>query len=184
MSDFAKMLPPAYAWLDEINPLPRMVAEGLRLFGTAEAAGAADNPAIIGWAAEVGEAVACAYRADAVPWCGLFMAVVAARAGKSVPAQPLWALNWRSFGVAADVPALGDVLVFRRPGGGGHVGLYVGEDERAYHVLGGNQGNRVCISRIAKGRLAAARRPAYRVAPACVVPVWLAALGALSTNER
>ena len=35
---------------------------------------------------------------------------------------------------------LGDILTFKR-NGGGHVGLYVGEDKDCYHVLGGNQGN-------------------------------------------
>jgi cell wall-associated NlpC family hydrolase len=45
---------------------------------------------------------------------------------------------------------LGDVLVFRR-GGGGHVALYVGEDEEAFHVLGGNQADR-CASRDSPAR--------------------------------
>jgi hypothetical protein len=43
--------------------------------------------------------------------------------------------------------------VFTRSGGG-HVGLYVGEDATHYHVLGGNQANLVSIMRLAKGRLA------------------------------
>jgi hypothetical protein len=50
------------------------------------------------------------------------------------------------------------VLVFQRPGGG-HLGFYVGEDERAYHVLGGNQGDCVSITRIAKDRCIAIRWP-------------------------
>lgn len=110
------------------------------------------------------------------------MAVVAKRAGKTPPEGPLWALNWRRFGVAAPAPALGDVLVFQRPAGG-HVGLYVGEDAAAFHVLGGNQGDRVCILRVARGRLKAARRPAYATTPASVRPVRLALGGALSADE-
>jgi cell wall-associated NlpC family hydrolase len=77
---------------------------------------------------------------------------------------------------------LGDVLVFQRTGGG-HVGLYVGEDEAAFHVLGGNQGDRVCIARIARHRLYSARRPAYRAMPATVRTYSLAPAGALSANE-
>jgi len=41
----------------------------------------------------------------------------------------------------------------------GHVGFYAGEDERAYHVLGGNQSDSVSITRIPKDRLLEARWP-------------------------
>ncbi len=154
----------AFPWLGEAPP--RMIVEAMRLIGTREAPGGADNPVILGWAREAGVA---GYRADAVPWCGLFMAIVAHRAGKAVPAGPLWAANWARFGVAVAGPAmLGDVLVFRRPGGGGHVGLYAGEDEGAFHVLGGNQSDTVSIARLARPRLVTTRRPAYRMTPASV----------------
>jgi uncharacterized protein (TIGR02594 family) len=150
------MLPSRYAWLAR-EPGPKMIVEALKLYGTMEKPGTADNPIIIGWAKEVGGEVADVYRADSIPWCGLFMAVVAKRAGKEPPKHPLWALSWSAFGAKADTPALGDVLVFTR-GTGGHVGLYVGEDATAFHVLGGNQSDRVCIARIAKARLYAAHR--------------------------
>jgi uncharacterized protein (TIGR02594 family) len=154
-----------------------MIVEALKLFGTMEKPGAANNPTIVAWAKEVGGEVADVYKADSIPWCGLFMAVVAKRAGKELPKHPLWALSWSAFGAKAPAPALGDVLVFT------HVGLYVGEDASAFHVLGGNQSDRVCITRIAKARLYAARRPLYRVEPANVRPIHLEATGALSLNE-
>ena len=172
-------LPPAYAWIDGLPDLPRMVREARALYGVAEAPGAANNPQILGWAQEIG---ATAYRADTMAWCGLFMGVVAKRAGKVLPDGPLWALNWRHFGNPAAPPGLGDTLIFQRPSGG-HVGLYVGEDATAFHVLGGNQGDRVCILRVARSRLVAARRPAYGVTPTSVRPILLAATGALSANE-
>lgn len=175
-------LPPAYRWLTTLAPLPRMVSEALKLFGTVEAAGAANSPTIIGWADEVGGKVEDVYKADAIPWCGLFMAVVAKRAGKEVPTDPLWALNWNKFGVRAGQPCLGDVLTFTRPSGG-HVGLYVGEDATAYHVLGGNQSDQVCFTRIAKLRLSGVRRPRYNVQPATVRPFILQGGGQLSKNE-
>ena len=65
----------------------------------------------------------------------------------------------------------------------GHVGFYAGEDDSHYHVLGGNQSDRVCITRVSKGRLYAARRPLYRVQPGNIRPVHLEATGALSLNE-
>jgi len=175
------MLPSRYGWLAR-EPGPKMLVEALKLYGTLEAPGAKNNPTIVAWAKEVGGEVADVYKADSIPWCGLFMAVVAKRAGKEPPPHPLWALSWSAFGAKADAPALGDVLVFTRSGGG-HVTLYVGEDRDAFHCLGGNQSDRVCIERIAKGRLYAARRPLYRVRPANVRPIHLDATGALSLNE-
>ena len=124
------------------------------------------------------------YLEDGIPWCGLFMAVVAKRGGKPVVEDPLWARSWVNFGKDGSAkPQLGDVLVFRRGQGSGHVGLYVGEDYGAYHVLGGNQSDGVTITRIAKDRCIAVRRPAYRKAPETAKPVQLAATGAPSVNE-
>jgi hypothetical protein len=47
-------------------------------------------------------------------------------------------LNWNGFNKEKTM-MLG-VLTFKRKGGG-HVGIYVGEDSKCYHVLGGNQSN-------------------------------------------
>ena len=176
-----KPLPPAYGWIDDLRPLPRMLEEARKLYGTFEVAGPGNNAAIMGWAKETG--LTKTFTADSIPWCGLFMAVVAKRAGKTVVEGPLWARNWAKFGIPADRAQLGDILVFRRAQGSGHVGLYVGEDYGAFHVLGGNQSDGVTITRIARDRCIAIRRPAYRKAPASAKPVQLAANGVLSTNE-
>lgn len=174
------MLPLQYRWLEKVPQLPKMVAEGLKLFGTIETPGAGDNPTIKAWAKEVG--LQNVYTADSIPWCGLFIAVVAQRAGKAFVSSPLWALSWSKFGEQAGQPRLGDVLTFTRKGGG-HVGIYIGEDASAYHVLGGNQSDAVTITRIAKIRLYRVRRPVYKVMPSSVQPVVLAANGVLSRNE-
>jgi uncharacterized protein (TIGR02594 family) len=171
-------LPAAYAWLAD-EPGPRMLAEALKLHGTLETPGWRDNPVIMAWAKETGVR---GYSADSVPWCGLFMAVVALRAGKEPPPKPLWALNWARWGENGGQPELGDVLVFVRPGGG-HVGLYVGEDGIAYHVLGGNQSNAVSIARINKDRLYACRAYFAVGKPANVRPVLLEASGRVSADE-
>ena len=171
-------LPSHYAWLAQ-EPGPKMLIEALKLYGTAEKAGPANNPVILAWAAECGIR---GYGADSIPWCGLFIAVVARRAGKPLPKNPLWARDWAAWGEPSLKPALGDVLVFSRDSGG-HVGLYVGEDGLAYHVLGGNQGDAVSIKRIARNRLIAARRYYAAGAPANVRAIRLVASGALSANE-
>lgn len=177
-------LPAAYRWLLDIaateGPLPRMIDEALKLVGTIETPGVGNNPTILAWAKETG--LGRVYTTDSIPWCGLFMAVVALRSAKPVPSSPLWALSWSKFGVDAGQPRLGDVLTFVREGGG-HVALYIGEDATAYHVLGGNQSDKVGFTRIAKARLYRARRPAYRNMPATAVPHILAANGVISTNE-
>jgi uncharacterized protein (TIGR02594 family) len=172
-------LPAQYSWLSKETG-PKMLIEALKLFGTVEGPGTADNPTILAWAAEIGQGQT--YSHDSIPWCGLFIGLVAKRAGKDIASSPLWALSWADFGKPAPVPMLGDVLTFKRTGGG-HVALYVGEDATAYHALGGNQSDQVCIIRIAKSRLYKARRPFYTVQPANVRPIILAATGKLSNNE-
>lgn len=172
-------LPAAYAWL-AAEPAPRMLLEALRLYGTVETPGKGSNPTILAWAKEVG--LDRVYTADSVPWCGLFMAVIAMRAGKRLPAKPLWALSWGTWGEDGGQPELGDVLVFTRDGGG-HVGIYVGEDATAYHVLGGNQKDAVTIARVAKERLYACRAYYAVGRPPNVRPVVLTSAGELSQDE-
>lgn len=151
-------LPEKYAWLATIGPLPKMVTEALKELGTKEVGGAGNNKHILEWAKEVKQQAV--YTADSIPWCGLFMAVVSKRAGKSSPSNPLWALNWATMGKAVGQPILGDILTFTRESGG-HVGIYIGEDKDTFHVLGGNQGDMVSFTRVYKRRLYAARRPSF-----------------------
>jgi uncharacterized protein (TIGR02594 family) len=172
-------LPANYQWL-ATEGAPRHLLKALELYGVTEKVGTSNNPVIMGWAKELG--LEKVYTADSIPWCGLFAAIIIHRAGRPVIDQPLWALNWNKFGVKVNQPMLGDILTFSR-NGGGHVGLYVGEDNIAYHVLGGNQGDKVCVSRIGKDRLSQARRPAYNSQPTNIRKIVLSAQGALSKNE-
>lgn len=174
-------IPKQYAWLGTIGTLPRMVQEGLKLLGTLEVQGSGNSPTIMGWAKETGLDKE-GYSADATPWCGLYAAVVAQRAGKPVPKHPLWALNWAGFGTPEHQPCLGDVLTFIRSGGG-HVAMYIGEDQTAYHVLGGNQSDSVSITRLDKKRLYRVARAPMQTPPPTVKPYIVAAAGGLSTNE-
>lgn len=175
---------PGYEWLDDLGTLPKLLQEALKLHGTVETPGKKSNPIIMAWATELGiPALGYKYSDDSVPWCGLFAAIVSKRAGKEVVKGPLYALNWSTFGTAQAAPELGDLLTFKRDGGG-HVGFYVAEDADAYHVLGGNQSDKVCVTRIAKSRLFKARRPAFKTAlPPSVKRYHVSAKGKLSTNE-
>lgn len=170
-------IPDRYSFLLS-EPWPRMLLEALRLYGIQETQGPRNTPEIMAWAKEL----KITYLSDSVPWCGLFMAIVARRAGKPTPKIPLWARAWADWGLTSDVPMLGDVLVFCR-GSGGHVGLYVAEDGECYHVLGGNQGDAVSIVRIARPRLIAARRFYKAEIPANVRVIVLSGDGKVSVNE-
>lgn len=181
------MLPSQYQWLGKLTGLPNTITQALALFGVQEVVGKGSNKTIIGWRDELNHAGAkvAGFSDDDIAWCGLFAAIVAYRrmgVAKEVVEEPLWARNWANYGVKSKTPGLGDVLVFER-GSGGHVGFYIAEDAGAYHVLGGNQSNKVSIARVLKSRLIAARRPHYNVQPDSVKPYRVKTEGALSTNE-
>lgn len=136
-------------WLDEAR----------RLQGTREVSGPKSNPVILDWASSLG----IPYQGDDIPWCGLFVAhcVGSSLPGEALPTNPLGARNWERFGVHC-TPSEGAVLVFWRESkasGKGHVAFYIGEDDQAFHVLGGNQSDAVNIARVAKSRLVDSRWP-------------------------
>ena len=133
--------------------------EARRLVGTQEKLGAGSNETIIHWA----KSCNIDYKSDDIPWCGLFVAhcVAATLPEEPLPSSPLMARSWGKFGKKSD-PVEGAVLVFWRESptaSTGHVGFYRGEDDDAYHVLGGNQSDSVNTCRIGKDRLLHARWP-------------------------
>lgn len=176
-------IPSQYKWLEN-EGAPKVLVEALKLVGIREVVGQRHNPIILSWAEELG--IRNIYTNDELPWCGLAMGYVALKAGKNIPLKGwdiLRALKWAAFGTKVSQAKLGDVLIFQRPGGG-HVGIYVGEDDTHYHVLGGNQSNMFGFTRIAKSRLAAIRRPEYNIGvPPNVRRVFLKPTGIVSDNE-
>lgn len=187
-------LPKQYAWL-AAEGAPRMLVEALKLHGTLETPGSADNPRIIAWADEVKAKAPTPYNNwagdfyndDGIPWCGLAMAIAAVRAGRQPPNKYLSALAWAEGGPGwVKVPKaevmLGDIMIFRRKGGG-HVAMYVGEDKTHVHMLGGNQSDAFNIRRKPKSELFAVIRPAYNNRPANVRKVALSSAGVVSGSE-
>ncbi len=171
-----------FSFLEKIPVLPKMVRFGLDLMGTTEVVGKGSNLEIMKWAKAVG--LDKIYGDDDIAWCGLFIAYLVHLSGRDPVKAPLWARNWAKWGepVDPDEAKLGDILVFVRSGGG-HVGIYIAEDKETFYVLGGNQGNSVSITRIAKNRLLAVRRPAYNSQPESVKKYFVHAGGSISTNE-
>jgi uncharacterized protein (TIGR02594 family) len=94
-------------------------------------------------------------------WCGAFMAYVAKRARRQPPANPNMAVSWKNFGrpVLASFARPGDVVVMRT-GKRFHVSLFHHFDERRQYVylFGGNQSDRVQLSRYRASSIVAVRR--------------------------
>jgi uncharacterized protein (TIGR02594 family) len=161
------------------------------LTGTKEIPGARSNPLILSWVKSLGARYPRLrpnidwYRDDDTPWCGLAIAEVVGECdpGFEPPAAPLGAINWAPWGVQLEGPALGAVMVFRRPGGN-HVALYEGEDATHFHIRGGNQSNMINVTRKAKNQLVRGgiRWPKGYPLPE-IKAVKKAAAGAVSINE-
>ncbi|MES2667936.1 MAG: TIGR02594 family protein [Pseudomonadota bacterium] len=157
----AKALAAADAALEKVKPLspdlPWMI-EARSVFGLHETR---DNATLRLWLRSDGETLG---DPAALPWCGDYVDTCIRNALETEPypsalkENPYWARNWLFFGQAVP-PTYGAVLVFSR-NGGGHVGFAVGQDSTDFYVLGGNQGNGVNITRIAKDRLLGSRWPA------------------------
>ena len=146
---------------------PRWMTYARTLVGVREIKGPRHSATIMGWlkALAAGRKLGSTITSDEVAWCGTFCAHVFDHAGVPLPKIPERAKSWAGWGRQLLGARAGCVLVFGRQGGG-HVGLYVGEDDGdptaapgsarrqpAFHVLGGNQGDAVSIVRIAKDRL-------------------------------
>lgn len=175
-------LPNKYHYL-LLEPGPKILKYALNLYGTKEIQGKDDNPIIMDWAKRVG--IERTYTDDDIAWCSLFLMYVVSHTGKPIIGTNLMAQSWLRWGQEASRPELGDILVFWRGNKNsrfGHVAIYVGEDEKYYHVLGGNQDDQVNITRINKNRLLGARR-FYNVKPINVRPIRLGASGPISINE-
>ena len=180
-------LPSQYRWLNKIKTLPNNIANALEFYGVQEIVGKGSNKTIIEWRDQLNQAGVTikGYSDDDIPWCGLFVAIVIFFRKDNpheVVKDPLWARNWLNYGINATTAALGDVLVFAR-NSGGHVGFYIGEDTTCYHVLGGNQSNKVNITRVQKSRCIGIRRPTYNIRPDSAKRYHLASTGTISKNE-
>lgn len=88
---------------------------------------------------------------DETPWCSSFACWVVEECGvestKSAAAR-----SWMKWGIQLGKGVMGCIVVFSRKGGN-HVAFYHSEDANFIYTLGGNQGDRVCISAYRKDRL-------------------------------
>lgn len=147
-----------------IPPRPKMqdalIAEAMAHYGISEIPGRRHRPEILDFLIGVGLGDDWAQR-DETPWCAAFVTHVAATCGAQRSTKPT-ARSWMRIGqpvfLGDAVP--GDVVVLERgrKAWQGHVGFFVRLEKMAVQILGGNQGNRVCVQAYATARVLAVRR--------------------------
>ena len=99
-------------------------------------------------------------------WCSVFMNMVAENVCAENPLKskhptPGMARSWLSVGEVVDKPMPGDVCILWRgspKGPKGHVGLYCNTIDDRVYLLGGNQGNAVCVADYDANRVLGYRR--------------------------
>lgn len=157
---------------------PSWLTVARKYIGVREVKGPKHSPTIMGWLKRLKSWI----KDDETPWCGVFVANCLDEAGLPIDDIYPRAKSWADYGSNLRFSHLapGAILVFVREGGG-HVGFYVGEDSACFHVLGGNQGDSVSITRIAKSRCISARWP--KGVPVTGGPVRLEPNGSVSKNE-
>lgn len=94
---------------------------------------------------------------DETPWCSAFVNWCVEKAGYE-GTDSAAARSWLEWGKNVSKPCPGCIAVFTREGGG-HVGFYIGETADTVKVLGGNQGDQVCVREYSKSRLLGYRMP-------------------------
>ena len=117
--------------------------------GVEEIPGTESNPRIDEYLKSVGQP-----SDDAIPWCAAFVNWCIEKSGYMGTGRP----NARSFlhwGKELKNPELGCVTVFSRGASTwqGHVGFFLSKIGSSIYVLGGNQGNRVCVKAYPVSRL-------------------------------
>lgn len=125
-------------------------------YGIKEIVGNQDNPEVLKYF----EATGHGSLKDETAWCSAFMNWIAKESGLEISGK-LTARSWLNVGEKVDNPVIGDVVVLWRESRNswkGHVGVYVGKDDRYIYILGGNQSNQVKVSAYSKVRLLQYRR--------------------------
>lgn len=96
-----------------------------------------ENPRILEYAA----ATTLHAAEDEVPWCAAFVSWCLPDGGL----HSARARDYLNYGAAIGFPKYGCLVIFDRGHGLGHVGFFLGEVGERYMILGGNQGDEVCV---------------------------------------
>lgn len=119
-----------------------------RYLGVAEVPGPKSNKLIQGWIRQAADWLDT--DDSQTPWCGCFRGHLGIETATGTPREHFRARSWLNWGreLPLDRPELwhrGDTVVLSRTGGA-HVALLDRVDCSRVFLLGGNQGDRVCIA--------------------------------------
>ena len=135
-----------------------------KYIGTKEFSGQSNNPKIFDW----WRAIKSHFRDDSVPWCAAFVGGVLVESGLP-SSQSAAARSYMNYGLKLSGPAVGCIVTFWRgnpEGATGHVGFVVGRDDKMnLMVLGGNQGDMVCVKPFDTGRVLTFNWPKGYIVP-------------------
>jgi uncharacterized protein (TIGR02594 family) len=150
------------------TPAPWLLS-GLAELGQHEQPGTADNPRIINFYRQVGHPE---IRHDDVAWCAAFVGAMLETAGLG-STRSLMARSYLDWGMPLTKGRPGAIAVFRRGGdpSSGHVGFWLGASGDRLQILGGNQGDAVSITTMAKADLIALRWPTDQKPGSALLPI-------------
>ncbi|CAL2080341.1 TIGR02594 family protein [Tenacibaculum sp. 190524A02b] len=140
------------------NCMNSLLSVALSQYGVKEIKGQKDHPQILHYFKSLG--FDSAKFKDETAWCSAFAGWVAQQAGYEYSNQ-LTARSWLQVGTTTHQPNQGDVVVLWRESPNswkGHVGFLVKETNRYVYLLGGNQGNSVCVKAYPKNRVIGYRK--------------------------
>lgn len=155
---------------------PVWLAEARKHIGTREVKGAQHEPKILSWWKAIRRG---GIKDDETPWCAAFVGAMLESVG-IMSSRFESAKSYLDWGQALPAPVVGCIVVVGRDGGG-HVAFCVGEDRSGGYLLllGGNQGDTVCIVAFPRWRVLGYRWPSAVPAPAPLpLPIGEAAASA------
>lgn len=128
--------------------------------GVREVVGAGNNPRVLMYleSTELDREMASS---DETPWCSAFVNWCFEVTGH-VGTNSAAARSWLGWGQSVPTPRRGAVTVLSRDSagsGGGHVGFFMSQTATAVQLLGGNQGNQVCVASYERKRVLGHRVP-------------------------
>jgi uncharacterized protein (TIGR02594 family) len=126
--------------------------------GVTEVPGAGSSEVVLSYYAKAGHPE---IKDDATAWCAAFAGACLEESGYP-SSKSLMARSYLTWGKKIDSPVPGDVTVLWRgspSSSEGHVGFFVKQDATHVWLLGGNQGDKVCIEAFPKSRVLGYREP-------------------------
>lgn len=138
-------------------PQPAWMEHAWAELGQREVSGSNDNPRILDFYREAGHPEAAH---DEVAWCAAFVGASLQRAGYA-GTRSLMARSYLNWGERITTGRLGAIAVFARGSDPttGHVAFYLDSDASRIFVLGGNQGDAVSVTAMARDQLLGLRWP-------------------------